>query len=1602
MVNGVPRAKRRSTLNRSSRTAVDRAIEALERRTLFASISWVGAASGNFNNPANWSTGTVPGAADQVTISAGPGVVVTVSDAEAVNSLSIASELVISSPTPATASLTIDGGGASIGVVTSLQLGSSDATSSGSLNFVGSQTLGGGGSILFAGTGSNPNQITISDAVGVQQSSLDISEVTIHGSTGQVIATSTDASIFDSGTIEEDGGGKLTIEAGSSGNLEANGTVGATSGILDLEGSWSNSGTLFASGGATLDLGGTFTSTSVNSINASGGTVNITGSLTLNSSLNLSATTGSFNLDGGNITAGGSTLITSDGTSDLVLTASGGTLNGIVLGIGLPLNATTGTATILNGLNAEFGTLNIGAALLFSGSQEVGGGATYNLTGSGSLEAVGDGGSNPATLTIVSGVVIQGNGTIEGLNAGDSIQNDGTIDANTSTSVIGLHGGIGGNFVNSGFLSAEGGTLTITGQWVNDESVVATAGATLNLGDQNPATTNLWTNIGTLSADSSTVNLGGDLTPTALGNFNRSGGTVNLTGLFNLQGGTQTFDATSGSWNLEGGTLQGPGTVNSSGNTLALTAAGGTLAGGLTLGPGTPLDSSGGTASVTGGLTLTNSSFDVVSPLKFVGTQTVGGTGTILLAGPMSVSGDGGANPATLTIGTGIVVEGTGSTGALTGAAAGDSIVNDGEVDAGTSGVTVTFTTNGGTITNAGALNVVPGSAVSVVGNLITTATSLLVDSIDSTGAGTFDITGTATLAGTLKIGVANSFVPPQGTVYNLANFGASTGSFAAINGLTPTGAILTPATTANSFTLTATFGAFVGLRPTTLLLSSSNQNVSAGTAITFTADVSAPAGDGLTPTGTVTFLNNGVAFGSATVNPDETALLTTSALPSGRLMITATYSGDTAYAASASAVFGETIAAPVKTIGGLDPTFGTQGVASHSVGFTTTSGVAVSPGGQSIVVGTIGTAPTESFGVTRYNADGTLDTTFGSGGVESFTFGSTDDRVAAVTVLAGGQVLVAGTATTFANGVATGSEFALAEFNPDGTPDTAFGGGTGQVLTSFSTTAGVLSNDVVHAMVLSATGGIYLGGSSDSGGHGEDFAIAAFDSTGAPLALFNGNGKTLLDFAGADDQINSLAVQTNGDLVAAGFATIGGTAQIALARFLPTGILDKRFGTLGTVTTNVRGVFDSASSVVIQPQGQIVIGGVSATGSGAGLSADFVLARYTTNGSIDRTFGGGPVITSFGQPSAITQVVLQADGEIVASGKTTASLASASSQLDIAIARYTATGALDTTFNGTGKTIIGLTNVVTTDGTHVSVFSDMQIVPLDASSLGNAFNQFINSQQGVVATTTGGALLDAGNSGTNTVEAQLVIAGVDLVAGVVSALPAAVPGGMKGTATISIGENGTTLAKGTVTVVLQVATDAEGDGAQTLKMFPERISLRQGLSRTFKLAFVFPAGIPANNYFLLVTIDDGSPLTDLNANNNTALSAHTVNISPPTIILAGSDLTATTAFTPGKPVGISLEITNNGNILAHGRIVLELFLSTNDTTATGTQIAAPAMAVALAAGKSRLTRLKFALPKTTTAGTFNLLALLDPTYALGSTDHSDTLVVDVTPVAVG
>ena len=178
-----------------------------------------------------------------------------------------------------------------------------------------------------------------------------------------------------------------------------------------------------------------------------------------------------------------------------------------------------------------------------------------------------------------------------------------------------------------------------------------------------------------------------------LGSFTRSGGTVNLTGTLNNTGTTLALTAATGSWNLLGGAISGGTVTETGGAELTFTNSSGTLAG-VTFDNNLDLASvNDANATITGGLTLNGATVDLgntagstYGQLYFNGTQTLGGTGTVLFgkSGSPSQVYETAYPSGTLTLASGITIRG--SSGTLGGYYSGDAVVNQGTISADDSG----------------------------------------------------------------------------------------------------------------------------------------------------------------------------------------------------------------------------------------------------------------------------------------------------------------------------------------------------------------------------------------------------------------------------------------------------------------------------------------------------------------------------------------------------------------------------------------------------------------------------------------------------------------------------------------------------------------------------------------------------------------------------------------------------------------------------------------------------------------------------------------------------------------------------------------------------
>jgi uncharacterized delta-60 repeat protein len=256
--------------------------------------------------------------------------------------------------------------------------------------------------------------------------------------------------------------------------------------------------------------------------------------------------------------------------------------------------------------------------------------------------------------------------------------------------------------------------------------------------------------------------------------------------------------------------------------------------------------------------------------------------------------------------------------------------------------------------------------------------------------------------------------------------------------------------------------------------------------------------------------------------------------------------------------------------------------------------------------------------------ADGDVDGSFGVGGIAAADFSGRVDAASATAVQADGKIVVAGSTVAFSS-----SDFALARYGPRGVLDPSFGAG----------------------------------------------------------------GKVTTDF-GARSSATSIALQPDGKIVAAGKVARPGTSatSFALARYGADGTLDATFGTGGKIsapfTTPAGGGSAAIEAIALQPDGKIVVAGSVLWDPATGLTVH-ALARYLADGSLDPSFGSGGWVAHMvggscsNSSSRALAIAVQPDGKLVTSGW---AIVECPARRRWAVTRYHPAGAVDTSFNGTGK----------------------------------------------------------------------------------------------------------------------------------------------------------------------------------------------------------------------------------------------------------------------------------------------------------------------------
>jgi|GEM_PF-5315713 len=565
-----------------------------------------------------------------------------------------------------------------------------------------------------------------------------------------------------------------------SASLANTGTLSASSGgILTISptAAWSNGGTISVNN-ATVNLGGTFNATGgIGTWSNTGGIVNINGTINnTGNTLTLNTATGSWTLNGGTLSGGA--LAFANGQALFVNSVSSNLITGVTVNGDLTLNVTSARTKIEGG--TTFTTAHLAANVA-----ELGFAPGSTLTGTVLLE--GGAGNR----------FVSPNGTAGAFTIGAT----GVIRTETGFTgdgVIGSGNNFGGTMTltNQGLISSQvsGRTITITASSLaNTGTLSASNGGILTIAPTNP-----WTNGGTISVNSSTVNLNSTFNATGgIGTWNNTGtSTVNINGTINNAGNTLTLNTATGSWTMNGGTLSGGALAFANGQALFFNSASGNLLTGVTVNGDLTLNVGSARTKIEGGTTFTTAHLAAsASELGFAPGSTL--NGTILfegLGGTRYVALNG--TPGALTIGaTGVIRTETGltsgdgliGTGNNYGSAA-MALTNQGLISSQISGRTITI--NAASLTNTGTLSASNGGILTIAPvNPWTNGGTISVNNATVNLNSTYNITGGI---GTWS-NTGASTVNINGTINNAGNtltLNTATGSWT-MNGGTLSGGTL-------------------------------------------------------------------------------------------------------------------------------------------------------------------------------------------------------------------------------------------------------------------------------------------------------------------------------------------------------------------------------------------------------------------------------------------------------------------------------------------------------------------------------------------------------------------------------------------------------------------------------------------------------------------------------------------------------------------------------------------------------------------------------------------------------------------------------------------
>lgn len=304
---------------------------------------------------------------------------------------------------------------------------------------------------------------------------------------------------------------------------------------------------------------------------------------------------------------------------------------------------------------------------------------------------------------------------------------------------------------------------------------------------------------------------------------------------------------------------------------------------------------------------------------------------------------------------------------------------------------------------------------------------------------------------------------------------------------------------------------------------------------------------------------------------------------------------------------------------GSLDTTFGPSlnGIITGSVGDgAVVRSLAIDASNKIVLAGITIQSGVSKFLLIRLNTDGSLDSTFGSGGIVITAIGVQAPSANSIAIQSDNKIVVGGVSSDGING----EQFTLARYNTDGTLDNSFDS-DGTVVTIID------GSSYIRSIIIQPDGKIVAGGYTVSTTSDTDFAMARYNTDGSLDTGFATSGIFTATIS-SRDEIHSVVLQSDGKIVAGGISDL----LFVLARFNTDGTLDTTFGIAGLVTNQLH-LKAGINDIVIQPDGSIVAAGFDDNRA--------VLERFTTLGILDTTFGNNGVINSPAPPVTLDGFII-------------------------------------------------------------------------------------------------------------------------------------------------------------------------------------------------------------------------------------------------------------------------------------------------------------------------------------------------------------------------